>query len=141
MFRTNYFHRYLAALVLFSFLIGQLGIVDVAWAGWDDKSDDLPGMSDGEFYGKVALIAGVAILTVIILKAGSKKKDDKKKEEEQKKEQEQSLQTGSLQETLFVEAMQPPALPQPKVIPYMGLSPSATSGGGPAVTIGLALNF
>jgi hypothetical protein len=141
MYRTNYFHRYMVVLVLFSFLIGQLGFADVALAGWDDKSDDLPGMSDGEFYGKVALIAGVAIVTVLILKAGSKKKDDKKKEEEQKKEDKQSLQTGSLQETLFAEATQPPVLPQPKVIPYMGLSPSAASGGGPAVTIGLAVNF
>lgn len=140
MFRSTTIRRYMIFLFLAAFVAGQMILTGEVQAGWDDRSDELPGYSDGEFLKKAVIVVGVTVGVLLILKAANKKKDETKKEEETKP-QEESAQSEVLQGLLFNDSKPQLALQPPRLMPCLGVVPKTAGGGGPALMAGFAYSF
>lgn len=139
MFRSSCIRLYVIFLFLVTFLAGQMIFASDGRAQWHDNSDNLPGSSDGEFIKKAAIVVGVTVGVLLILKTANKKKDETKKEEV--KPQEEPAQDEALQDRFYDGNREQLLLQSPRLMPCLGVAPNTPSGSGSTVMVGFAYSF
>ena len=136
----------LAVLLLVAFFLTTAIFPVDAFARWHSRSDELPGYSTSEMIEKAAVIGGISLAVVLLVKAAKNKAPQQTGGEMPADAPQDSTATSMISPEVYAQ-LSPATIgctEEPKLVPYVDLLPAPGTmgyGKGGAVSVGLTLHF